>query len=719
MATADLLFEIGTEELPSWYVRSGSTALAELLSQRLSSLGFSPRSVSAYGTPRRLTVIAHGVPLRSEERLEERRGPGAGVAFAADGTPTRAAEAFASSAGVAVADLEVRENDKGASYVYAKMKRGGDEAVAVLPAVLASIVPDLPAPRKMRWASESVQFVRPVAWLLAVLGDRVLSFEVAGVGSGPTSLGHRFLAPDPLRIAEPGEYLDELRAAWVEVDIDARRTATLEAGTAAAASEALTLYHDDTLLDEVVGLVEWPFAILGSFSETYLELPEEVLATVMIKHQRFFPTRDASGALAARFVAISNNRVPDENLVRRGYEGVLGGRLYDASFFWRSDRRKSLSQHAWALSGIAFQKELGTMADKTARVASAAEAMADALEVTPDDKGALMQALPLFKADLATEMVYEFPELEGVMARAYALAEGQPAAVADALLGGVMPRSSADHLPGTTPGAVLAVADRLDKLVGFFALGKRPTGSADPFGLRRDALAVLRVSAAAGWRVPLVTLVEAAAASYRGTRVEVDSETLFEVVDFLWDRVAAQLDEHGFTPQVARAAVGGSATVMGAVRRSLLLGALTARDGFADLMALYKRAANLAAPALATAAAPRGHEAEDGVKPGLFSLPQEEPLYRALPAAAAGVEGLLAAVAHQVAPLDPARQPRAELVGLEDPLAQVIALKAPLDSFLDGVLVMADDDAVKRNRLALLAGVVGPLRRLGSLEFLE
>ena len=718
METAALLFEIGTEELPSWYVGQGSAALAELLRQRLEAAGFGPESVKAYGTPRRLGVVAQGVPLRSAERVEERRGPGAAVAFGADGSPTRAAEAFAAGTGVAVADLEVRENDKGASYVFARLRRGGDDATAVLPAVLAQLVADLPAPRKMRWASESVAFVRPIAWLLALLGDQVLEFDAAGVTAGATSLGHRFLAPDPVTIANPAEYASTLEAAWVAADQDARRSATLQAGTAAASTQGLTLYRDDALLDEVAGLVEWPFAILGSFADAYLDLPEEVLATVMIKHQRFFPTRTADGALAARFVGISNNRVPDEDLVRRGYEGVLDGRLYDASFFWRSDRRKSLSQHAWALSGIAFQKELGTMADKTSRVALTAEALADALEVGAEDRDALTHALPLFKADLATEMVYEFPELEGVMARAYALAEGQPAAVADALLGGVMPRSGADSLPATTPGAVLAVADRLDKLVGFFALGKRPSGSADPFGLRRDALAVLRVSAASGWRVPLTTLVEAAAASFRDTRIEMGSQTQIEVVDFLWDRVAAQLDEHGFTPQVTRAAVGGSVTVMGAVRRSLLLKALMVREGFADLMALYKRAANLAAPALA-AASSRGAEASAGVRSELFSAPEEGPLYEALPAATAGVDGLLAAVIDQVEPLDPGRPLHVELTGLDEPLAQVIALKTPLDAFLDGVLVMADDETVKRNRLALLAGVVAPLRRLGSLEFLE
>lgn len=720
MDSADLLFEIGTEELPSWYVAQGSAALRDLLSRRLGAAGFAPSSASAYGTPRRLSVIANGVPLRSAQRVEERRGPGAAVAFAADGAPTRAAEAFAHGAGVGVSDLEVRENDKGASYVYAQVTKGGEEAVAVLPALLAAVVADLPAPRKMRWASEPVAFVRPVAWLLALLGDTVLSFEAAGVLSGPTSLGHRFIAPQPLTIAAPGEYVDTLRGAFVEVDIDSRRRATLAAGTTMAAAEDLTLYRDDALLDEVAGLVEWPFAILGSFSEAYLELPEEVLATVMIKHQRFFPTRDAGGALAARFVGISNNRVYDEDLVRRGYERVLDGRLYDASFFWNSDRRKSLSQHAWALSGIAFQKELGTMADKIARVSFGAEAIADALEAPAGDREALTKALPLFRADLSTEMVYEFPELEGVMARAYALAEGQPQAVADALLGGVLPRSGADGLPETAPGAMLSVADKLDKLVGFFALGKRPSGSADPFGLRRDALAVLRVSAAAGWRVPLFTLVEAAAAAYRDSSVEVGTATIDDVLEFLWDRVVALLAEHGFTPQVARAAVGGSATVMGAVRRSILLAALTVRDDFSDLMALYKRAANLAAPSLRVGPANAwGQPAHDGVKPELFSLPQEEPLYRALPGAGAGVEGLLAVVTQQVTPHDPITPQPVGLTGLEEPLAQVIALKAPLDAFLDGVLVMADDEAVKRNRLALLAGVVAPLRKLGALEFLE
>lgn len=722
--TADLLFEIGTEELPSWYVTQGSAALASLLEQRLEGAGFGPASVDAYGTPRRLSAIARGVPLRSPERTEERRGPPAAAAFK-DGAPTRAAEAFAASAGVAVGDLVVRASDKGGDYVYAAVKRGGEAAHDVLPTVLAGIVADLPAPRKMRWAAESVAFVRPVSWLLALHGERVLDVTAAGVTSGGTSRGHRFLAPGPVAVAAPDAYLGSLESAWVAADGDARRDRVQTAAESLADAAGLGLYRDNALLDEVSALVEWPFPILGSFDESYLELPEEVLATVMIKHQRFFPTRGADGRLAARFVAVSNNRVPDEDLVRRGYQGVLDGRLYDASFFWRSDRRKSLSQHAWALSGIAFQKELGTMADKTARVATAAEAIADALDLSERGRDTLRQALPLFRADLATDMVYEFPELEGVMARAYALAEGQQPSVADALLDGVLPKGGADRLPATAPGAVMAVADRLDKLVGFFALGKRPTGSADPYGLRRDALALVRVTAASGWPVPLTALVEATAASYRGGSVEVGAETQADVVDFLWDRVGALLDEHGFAPQVARAALGGSATVMGAVRRVLLLRSLMDRDGFADLMALYRRAANLAAPALAVqAASPHaalwsGQAAEgSGIDTELFDAEQERPLYDALPAARDGVDGLLAAVMSQVEPLDPAAAPTVELADLDAPLAQVIALKAPLDAFLDGVLVMAEDEALRRNRLALLAGVVSPLRRLGALEFL-
>ncbi|MFO7544613.1 MAG: glycine--tRNA ligase subunit beta, partial [Trueperaceae bacterium] len=460
------------------------------------------------------------------------------------------------------------------------------------------------------------------------------------------------------------------------------------------------------------------------FDERYLELPDEVLATVMIKHQRFFPTRKETGEgkpgpLARHFVGVSNNRVDDEALVRKGYEQVLGGRLYDARFFWDADRAKSLSQHAWGLSGIAFQKELGSMADKTARVGAAAQLLVDALGVEPGEIEALERALPVFRADLATDMVYEFPELEGVMGRAYALAEGMSPAAADALLGGVLPRSHADDVPATAAGAVLSVADRLDKLVGFFALGKRPSGSADPFALRRDGVAVARIAAAHGWRVPLATLVEAAAAAYRDGPVQVGNDTIAEVTAFVWDRVGSLLVDLGAPVQVVRAAVGGSLAVIGAARRAALLRALMERPDFADLMALYKRAANLAKAAEPSEGAEDESLPEERVRDELFRESEEAPLLAALPAARSGAQALLSAVADQLPAWDLARAMASGLTGLDAAVGDVVSLKAPLDAFLDGVLVMDDDERVRRNRLAMLAAVVDVLRQLGALEELE
>ncbi len=716
---ADLLFEIGTEELPSWYVKSGGEALVVLVTQRLTAAELAPASTTGYATPRRLAVWARDLPASTPRRTVERRGPPASVAFDESGAPTKAALAFASKNGVDEGALERRADEKG-EYVYASIEVGGEDAAAVLPELLAGVVRDLPAPRKMRWGDEPTAFIRPVVWLLALFGGEVVEMEAAGVRAGATSRGHRFLAKGEFTVKSAADYATALEERFVMADRAERRQATWRAVHAAADEQGLTAIHDDALLDEVTDLVESPFGVLGSFAAGYLELPEEVLATVMIKHQRFFPTRDASGQLAAAFVGVSNTSVPDVAVVRQGYEQVLAGRLYDARFFWRSDLRKSLSQHAWGLSGIAFQKELGSMADKTARVGETVGQLLDALDLDQTEAYAAAQALPIFRADLATEMVFEFPELEGVMARAYALAEGLPVATADALLGGVSPRTHEDDVPASAAGAVLALADRVDKLLGFFALGKRPSGSADPFALRRDGLAVARVLGARGWALPVTTLVEAGSAAYAGGPVTASTDVQQAVVEFIWDRVASLLLDNGASVNVVRAAIQGSVTVIGAARRVELLRALMALDEMPDLMALYKRAANLAkgeSMAVDAQAFDRpAHALGANVRPALFTEPQEAPLLAALPAAQHGVHELLAAAKSQLPGWDLRDPAPRRLTGVADDLQALIGIKAPLDAFLDGVLVMAEDSGVRRNRLALLTEVVRVLRQLGSLE---
>ena len=705
---ADLLFEIGTEDLPSWYVTEGAGALASGLGQRLAAAHVGHGAVHSYATARRLAVLVEGVAAESERRTEVRRGPPAGVAFGEDGRPTRAGLGFAKSQGIAPEALVVEEWKRG-SYVFAHIEVGGEAVSGLLPGLLADLVTTLPARRKMRWADVVTPFVRPVAWLLALLDDEVLPLEVVGLTASNVTYGHRFLAPEPIVVERPDRYLGLLRDAMVLADGAERSAATREAAAAAAAEQGLTVADEPALLDEVANLVEYPFGVLGSFADAYLELPEEVLATVMIHHQRYFPTRDRDGRLADRFVGISNNMVPDVGLIRRGYEQVLDGRLYDARFFWNADLTKSLAQHAWGLSGIGFHKRLGSMAEKVARVAEASSEAAEAIGLDHDERVVLEGALPIFRADLATDMVVELPDLEGVMARCYALEEGLPERVAIALEDGVRPRGPGAPLPTSGAGALLAVMDRLDKLVGFFALGQRPSGSADPFALRRDAIAAARVVNARGWAVRPHRLIEASVRSYLDVKIDVGETVAADVEAFLWDRVASLLHEEGVPVSVVRAAAAGGPPLITAARRAHLLTALLAHEEFPALMTLYKRAANLAAQA------PEGHE----VDPKRFDSDREAPLYAALPNAQRSVEKLLAAMRRSYPAWDLGAGPGAALEEVDGPLAALLEMKAPLDDFLDNVLVMVEDEPLRNNRLALLRGVRDVLTELGALEELE
>jgi glycyl-tRNA synthetase beta chain len=705
----ELLFEIGTEELPSWYVRRGSEALASGLCERLERSRIAYGEVHVYATPRRLAVLVSDLAAASERRTEARRGPAAAAAFDASGAPTRAAQGFARGQGIDPSALTVEETERG-SYVFAHIEVGGVESAEVLPPLLAELVATLPAPRKMRWGEGETPFVRPVAWLLALLDSEVLPVEAAGQSAGRTTYGHRFLAPEPIEVDSPASYLSSLREAQVLADRAERRTVTLEAARAAAAEAGLELAEDPALIDEVTDLVELPIGVLGRFDSAYLSLPDEVLMKVMIQHQRYFPTRErAGGPLAASFVSVSNNRVPDVDLIRRGYQQVLDGRLYDARFFWDADLGKSLSQHAWGLSGIGFHKKLGSMADKVARVADVSPAAAESAGLAADETQALEGALPIFRADLATEMVVEFPELEGVMARAYALEEGLPERVAAALEDGVLPRGPGAPLPSGEAGALLAVMDRLDKLVGFFSLGQRPSGSADPFALRRDANAVARVLTARGWSVRPAELIAHTIDAYRSAKIDIGEGAAADVEAFLWDRVASLLAEEGVATSVVRAAVADGPAVITAARRAHLLSALLEHPEFPDLMTLSKRAANLAATA------PAGLDPA----PNRFEDPHEAPLHAALPAARRSVDDLVAAMRRSFGAWDLGAGPAGPLGGIDDPLEALLALKAPLDAFLDNVLVMVEDSALRDNRLALLAAVRDVLAPLGALEELE
>jgi glycyl-tRNA synthetase beta chain len=702
----NLLFEIGTEELPSWYVLSSWRDVAELTKTLLNEAKIEHGEIKSYATPRRIAVLVENLAPTNTKRTELKRGPAVSAAYDAEGNLTKAALGFAKANNVAPEKLIKQDTDKG-SYIYAEISLGGQDVREILPPILRDIVEKLPAPRKMRWADVPTPFVRPVSWLAALLDKEVIPVEVAGVRSSNLTYGHRFLSPKAQEIKNAKEYVKTLEKLFVIPDPKVREQRTLEAAQAAASRAGFSIEYSEALLEDISHIVEHPVGILGNFDESYLELPEEVLATTMIHHQRFFPTKDKRGKFAPHFVGIANNKVPDDAVVRQGYEQVLAGRLYDARFFWEADRKKSLSQHAWGLGGIAFQKELGSMGDKISRVSVTAKALAERLGVTPEEMTTLEKALPIFRADRATQMVGELPELEGIMGRAYALAEGYDADVATALEEGMLPKGPNDPLPRSTMGSILAAADKLDTLTGFFAINKRPSGSADPFGLRREANALVRLLNAKGWTIPLSELVAIASKSYTGS-VKATEETQKALVSFLWDRVQSLLAEENIRVELIRAATSDNPAIITATQRCHLLQTLSQNPEFPALMTLYRRATTLAnqAPEKTT------------LDTKLFN-DYETTLFDALPKTRVAVQRLLGKTKEQLGTWDLGKGPATHLSGIAEDIGEALAVKAPLDAFLDNVLVMVEDVKLKNNRLALLREVRDVLRTLGRLEELE
>jgi len=694
----NLLFEIGTEELPAGYVPGALRDLEGMAHERLGKARLGYEAIETYATPRRLTLVVRGLPEASERLEEVRRGPPEKAAFK-DGQPTPAATGFARKAGVDVGDLEVRDG-----YVWARVVHEGEPTVRILPGLLAGLVRDLPAPKKMIWGAGDGPFVRPVRWLVARLDGEVLPVEVFNVASGRASRGHRFLAPREIEV-DAGNYLEALDAAYVVADVNRRRERVVFEASTLALSEGLEAVLPKELVEEVTHLVEWPVAIMGSFSHRYLELPDEVLATVMIQHQRFFPVRRPGERLTNRFVGISGHQPPDLATVRAGYEQVLEGRLYDAYYFWTEDLKTPLAEHHKKLAGINFQRGLGTMADKADRVREAAQKLAGKLGL---DEGVLREAAALFKADLPTQMVYEFPELEGVMARAYAEKQGLDPRVAQVLEDAVRPTGPDAPLPETPEGALLAALDRADTLVGFFQLGKRPSGSADPYGLRRAAAGLVRILGRTGWALPLQVVLEAAADAYRARALDVEPAAVDTARSFAEERLESLLTEAGL-PTLAVRAAQKAPSVYGKMLRARLIYELMQRPEFAELTRLYKRAANLAQQS--------GSDQEPD--PALFETGEEARLYEALPPTRRAVAELLERGAELLPPWDPAASlPEVDLTPLADPLAQILALAGALDPFMDHVLVMVDDPALRENRLALLRVVRDALGELGQLELL-
>jgi len=682
-----LLIELGCEELPARTLRAQASMLGEGLQRRLDEAGLlgDAAGMKTFATPRRVAVqVGDVLPLQPDRTLE-RKGPAESAAFDADGKPTRAAEGFARSVGLEVDQLERLENEQG-QWLFARVKQPGRALVELLPEMLGAVVREMAGARSMRWSDREDRFLRPVRWLVVLHGEQALPLSMFGLESGNTTRGHRVHAPGEHPIGSAGDYEATLEQAHVVADFDRRRERIAAQVATVAGDASLAVHTDDALLDEVAGLVEWPVAVIGSFDPVFLEVPAEALVSSLREHQKSFPLFDADGALAARFISVANLESADPALMVHGFERVIRPRLADARFFYNQDRQQPLSARAARLDEMLFQEKLGSIGDKARRLGRLAASLAPDFEAEPAH---CARAAALCKCDLLTEMVGEFPELQGIMGRYYAEADGEPAAIAGAIESHYLPRHAADDLPADPAGRALAVADRIDSLVGVFAAGKKPRGGKDPFALRRAALAVVRILEHSRCPQPIRTLIDRAA-EVLGEQIEVDAETRIEVERFISERLRSHLTERGIETNTLHAVRAGSAgTVADFVDRAEAVQAFADDPAVESLIAANKRAANLLEQA--------GSVDLPGVEGSLLQIDAESELLEAVEEVEGTLDELLEARRYS------------------DALQQLAALRAHVDRFFDDVMVMVDDAALKRNRLALLQRLRGLFLRIADV----
>lgn len=688
-----LLIEIGSEEMPARAIGPALAQFRDLVGERLALARLAPQSVVTRGTPRRLVAVATGVPERQPDEVREVRGPARSVAFNAEGQPTGAAIGFARKQGVAVTDLELVTTPQG-EYVQARVMDAGKPAIEAAGAAIEEAVTRLTFPKLMLWGEGAMRYVRPIRWIVAVLGDEVVPVTLAGVQSGRTSRGHRYLAPAEFEVGSPESFIDRLRDAFVMPDPEERRALIVEQANALAAEAGGTIPWDAELLEENVQLVEWPTCVLGSFADKYMELPRPVLVTAMKKHQRFFPVQAADGSLLPRFVAVRNGGDRALDVVRAGYERVLEARFADALYFLAQDRDTSLDEMVAGLGNLVFQEKLGTVADKRDRLMLLAPGLADASGVGEAGVAAVAEAASLCKADLVSRMVVELPSLQGIIGREYARSRGIDPAIADAIAEHYLPRSAGDSLPQSGLGWILAVADRMDTLVGYVGLGIVPSGSSDPYGLRRAAQGMVQILAEQPGAPGLASIAAVASAAYVHTgKARFEAQPLRDGLQAIFEqRMAAYLADRGVRHDLVAAALGGGApanqVVFDLVRRADAISRMAEREDWVATVQAGARVANIlkSAPAAGPAA----------IDTALFADPAEGALHAAVSGAAEAAVRCAETAAHE------------ELFGV------LAGLTPAVTAFFDAVLVMAPEPDVRANRLALLGALDAFYRRLAD-----
>ncbi|MCL2525796.1 MAG: glycine--tRNA ligase subunit beta [Coriobacteriia bacterium] len=674
--TSDLLFEIGVEEMPSAPLNAAHLQLEELAEKAFEQARIGYADMTVYSTPRRLALLIKGVEERSADMVQEYKGPSKNIAYADDGTPTKALEGFARGKGVELADCELRELD-GVEYIYAVKQVKGQKVQEVLPGILEGLITGLDWPKKQRWGRGDESFIRPVRWILAMLGADVIALKFGQVESGDHTYGHRFLSPKAIPIAAMREYKNVLRGNKVIVDQDKRKELIL-AEVERLSQDYGSAQIPEKMLAEVVNLVEYPNGLLCSFDEDFLRVPREILEYAMNSHQRYFAIERADGTLDNHFVVISNGDPAFDKQISAGHESVIRARLADAAFFYDEDLKAGLDGWKTKLDSLLFQKKLGTLADKTARIERLVDYLSSVLDVPKEDAANGLRAAALAKADLTSHTVVEFTELQGVMGSYYALAQGESQEVADAIAGHYLPRFSGDDLPGSLPAQLVSIADKTDTIVGIIAAGFAPKGTSDPYGLRRCAIGVLRIVMDV-LPLDISKLIDASIATMPAELMaNLDSGELKTSVEaYFKSRTESMLRERGASSEVVSAvlAVAAALPADAALRAKALQDFLDTGDAWINLSTAYVRAKNLS-----------DREVGVAVDASLLGV-DEQAFYDALTASEPRMHEYLA---------------QATLVSYQDYLNTLASMRAAVDSFFEKVMIMDEDPALRKNRLALL-----------------
>lgn len=681
----DLLFEIGLEEMPARFIRAAMEQLKDRISKWLEDSVISFESIESYATPRRLAVLVKGVAEKQEDVHEEVKGPSRKIALDENGNWSKAALGFARSQGVEPDQFTFRELS-GTEYIYVNKSREGVETQSLLSEGLLGILHAMNFPKNMRWGSYDFKFVRPIRWMVALFGSEIIDLEITGVKSGNVTRGHRFLGQETV-IEYPAQYVEALRAQHVIADVKEREAMITAQIQDLAKEKNWNIAVKDDLLEEVLFLVETPTVLFGKFEESFLNIPQEVLITSMREHQRYFPVLDAEGALLPFFVTVRNGDTHSLDLIARGNEKVLRARLSDAKFFYEEDQKLAIKDALSKLESIVFHEELGTVGDKVRRIRRNSEKLSTLLRADSGTAEAVSRTAEICKFDLVTQMVYEFPELQGVMGEDYARKVGEPEAVAKAIFEHYQPRFAGDAVPASQIGSIVSIADKLDTIAGCFSIGIIPTGSQDPYGLRRQAAGIVQIILEHKLEARLTELFELAIETHAHFHELKRSkeEMMKDLMEFFGLRVRKTLSDSCRYDVVDAVMGAGYDDVVSVVSRGNGLMEAVERHDFKAICEAFGRVSNLASKASAVK-----------VRSDLLNDPAEAKLYQTLTAVV------------------PEYRRQLEAKDAAGALSSLASLQEDITSFFDAVMVMTDDESIRSNRLALLAAIDHELKQFAD-----